>query len=370
MNDAAAMALALAEAARAVGRTHPNPAVGAVIVNGDRVVGRGFTSPPGGSHAEINALLDARKKAQGATLYCTLEPCDHQGRTGPCSQAIIDAGIKRVVFALNDPNPLVNGKGERRLKRAGVSVTKGVLREAAQSLNQPFFKFMRTGLPWVTLKAGITLDGKLATSTGKSKWITNETSRAVVHQLRNAVDAIVIGQGTARADDPQLTTRLPGGEGRNALRVVLDPELSCSPKLQIFDTTDAPTLIATRKSVDSAQARSFLAQGVEVLSLPGKKFSLRAVLRALAEGGALHVMVEGGAWTHGSFLSEELVDELVLFVAPTIFGADGVSWAGLAGITDPKKAKRFGPLHAELLDGDVMLTALVASSGTKRRRQA
>lgn len=365
MNDAAAMALALAEAARAVGRTHPNPAVGAVIVSGERVVGRGFTSPPGGPHAEINALVDAGKRAKGATLYCTLEPCDHHGRTGPCSQAIIDAGIKRVVFALNDPNPLVNGKGERRLKRAGVSVTKGVLSEAAQSLNQPFFKFMRTGLPWVTLKAGITLDGKLATSTGKSKWITNETSRAVVHQLRNVVDAIIIGQGTARADDPQLTTRLPEGvEGRNALRVVLDPELSCSPKLQIFDTTEAPTLIVTRKSVDSAQAKTFLSQGVEVLSLPGKKFSLRTVLRELAEGGAIHVLVEGGSWTHGSFLTEELVDELVLFVAPTIFGADGVSWAGLVGLTDPRRAKRFGPLHAESLDGDVMLTAL---AGTKRR---
>jgi diaminohydroxyphosphoribosylaminopyrimidine deaminase/5-amino-6-(5-phosphoribosylamino)uracil reductase len=350
------MALAVAEASRGVGRTHPNPSVGAVIVRGERVVGRGFTSPPGGPHAEINALADAGAKAKGATLYCTLEPCDHQGRTGPCSQAIIDAGVRRVVFAMNDPNPLVNGKGERRLKRAGVQVSKGVLHDAAEALNRPFLKFMRTGLPWVTLKAGITLDGKLATSTGASKWITNETSRGVVHQLRNVVDAIVIGQGTARADDPQLTTRLPDGGGRNALRVVLDPELSCPPKLRIFDTTDAPTLIVTRKSVDSKQARAFLAQGVEVLST--RKFDLRSVLRALAEGGALHVLVEGGAWTHGSFLAADLVDELVLFVAPTIFGADGVSWAGLAGLTDPKKAKRFGPLQAVTLDGDVMLTAL------------
>ncbi|MFT3707691.1 MAG: bifunctional diaminohydroxyphosphoribosylaminopyrimidine deaminase/5-amino-6-(5-phosphoribosylamino)uracil reductase RibD [Archangium sp.] len=356
MNDAAAMALAVAEAARGVGRTHPNPSVGAVIVRGEKVVGRGFTSPPGGPHAEINALADAGAKARGATIFCTLEPCDHHGRTGPCSQAIIDAGVKRVVFAMNDPNPLVNGKGERRLKRAGVKVTKGVMSEAAEALNRPFFKFMRTGLPWVTLKAGITLDGKLATRSGKSKWITNETSRGVAHQLRNVVDAIVVGHGTVEWDDPALTTRLPDGGGRNALRVVLDPELRSSAKRQIFDTTHAPTLIVTTKSVDSAQARSFLARGVEVLSL--KKFDLRGVLAALAEGGALHVMVEGGAQTHRTFLEADLADELALFVAPTLFGHDGLTWTGALGIDDPKKAPRFGPLTATVLDGDVMLTTL------------
>lgn len=350
------MALALAEAGKAVGRTHPNPAVGAVVVRGDRVVGRGYTSPPGGAHAEINALADAGRKAQGATLYCTLEPCDHHGRTGPCTEAIVAAGITRVVFAVNDPNPLVNGKGERRLKRAGVSVTKGVLREGAEAVNRPFIKFMRTGLPWVTLKAGITLDGKLATATRRSKWITNETSRAVVHGLRDVVDAIVVGRGTVETDDPALTTRLPGGDRRNALRVVLDPQLKCSPKRQVFDTTDAPTLVVTRKSVDSKQARAFLSQGVEVLSAP--RFELRSVLRAIAEGGALHVMVEGGAKTHGAFLAADLADELVLFVAPTVFGAEGLSWAGALGVNDPKHAKRFGPLQAVVLDGDVMLTTL------------
>jgi diaminohydroxyphosphoribosylaminopyrimidine deaminase/5-amino-6-(5-phosphoribosylamino)uracil reductase len=190
--------------------------VGAVIVRGDRVVGRGFTSPPGGPHAEIHALREAGKKAKGATLYCTLEPCAHHGRTGPCTEAILAAGIKRVVFATNDPNPLVNGKGERWLRAQRVVVTRGVLRDAAEVLNRPFLKFMQTGLPWVTLKAAITLDGKIATSTGESKWISSEASRVHAHQLRNVVDAIIVGAGTVNAwTPPRSWPKLPSSSSRN-----------------------------------------------------------------------------------------------------------------------------------------------------------
>lgn len=350
------MALAVAEAAKAVGRTHPNPAVGAVIVRGSRVVGRGFTSPPGGPHAEIHALREAGAKAKGATLYCTLEPCAHHGRTGPCTEAILAAGIKRVVFATNDPNPLVNGKGERRLRSQRVTVTKGVLREVAESLNRPFLKFMQTGLPWVTLKAAITLDGKIATSTGESKWISSEASRVHAHHLRNEVDAIVVGAGTVAADDPLLTTRLPGG--RNALRVVLDARLKSSPKRAIFDTKVAPTLVITEQSSDSPAAKRLRARGVDVVQVPGSRRNLEPALGVLAERGALHVMVEGGAGVHQEFLKQGCFDELLLFLAPTVFGHDGLTWTGLLGVTDPKRALRLKDVKVQQVGDDVMLTAV------------
>ncbi|MFO0597666.1 MAG: bifunctional diaminohydroxyphosphoribosylaminopyrimidine deaminase/5-amino-6-(5-phosphoribosylamino)uracil reductase RibD [Myxococcaceae bacterium] len=353
MNDAAAMALALAEATKGIGRTHPNPTVGAVLVKGGAVIGRGFTSPPGGPHAEINALREAGAKAKGATLYCTLEPCDHFGRTGPCSVAIIEAGVKRVVFAINDPNPAVNGKGERRLRKAGLAVTKGVLREGAEAMNRPFLNWVRTGLPWVTLKAGITLDGKLATATGRSKWITSEASRAMAHRLRNVVDAIVVGRGTVEADDPQLTTRIRGG--RNALRVVIDPRLQSNPRRAIFDVREAPTLVLTEASPDSKGARALVKRGVEIASLEGLSRDLRPALKLLAARGAIHVLVEGGAETHRRFLSQDLADELVLFVAPKLFGHEGLTWSGVLGVKDPGAALQFGPLEATALGGDVML---------------
>lgn len=356
MNDAAAMALAVAEAAKAVGRTHPNPAVGAVIVRGDRVIGRGFTSPPGGPHAEIHALRQAGAEARGATLYCTLEPCAHHGRTGPCADAIIDAGITRVVFATTDPNPLVNGKGARRLRAKGVEVTRGVLREAAEALNRPFLKAMTTGLPWVTLKAAITLDGKIATSTGESKWISSEASRVHAHQLRNVVDAIVVGAGTVAADDPLLTTRLPGG--RNALRVVLDARLRSSPKRAIFDASVAPTVVITEASAESAAAKRLRARGAEVVRVPGSRRKLEPVLRLLADRGALHVMVEGGAGVHQEFLTQGCFDELLLFLAPTFFGHDGLTWTGLLGVKDPKRALRLTDVTVQQVGDDVMLTAL------------
>jgi diaminohydroxyphosphoribosylaminopyrimidine deaminase/5-amino-6-(5-phosphoribosylamino)uracil reductase len=350
------MALAVAEAAKAVGRTHPNPAVGAVIVRGDRVVGRGFTSPPGGPHAEIHALREAGKKAKGATLYCTLEPCAHHGRTGPCTEAILAAGIKRVVFATNDPNPLVNGKGERWLRAQRVVVTRGVLRDAAEVLNRPFLKFMQTGLPWVTLKAAITLDGKIATSTGESKWISSEASRVHAHQLRNVVDAIIVGAGTVEADDPLLTTRLPGG--RHALRVVLDARLTSSAKKAIFDTKVAPTLVITEQSSDSPPAKRLRARGVEVMKVPGSRRNLEPVLGVLAERGALHVMVEGGAGVHQEFLKQGCFDELLLFLAPTVFGHDGLTWTGLLGVTSPTRALRLKDVKVQQVGDDVMVSAV------------
>ncbi len=370
MNDEAAMSLALAEAVKALGRTHPNPAVGAVVVKAGRVIAVGHTSPVGGPHAEANALQRAGAKAKGATLYSTLEPCNHHGRTPPCTEAIIAAGIKRVVYASTDPNPVVDGKGARRLQEAGLEVTGQVLQVAAEALNRPFFKAMRHALPWVTAKAGLTLDGQLATSTGKSKWITSEESRRAAHQLRDMVDAIVVGASTVEIDDPVLTTRLPSG-GRNALRVVLDPFLRTSPRAKIYDTSAARTVVATLEPEGSKRAQLFTRRGVEIWQMPGGKGKLRlkALLARLVKAGVLHVLVEGGASVHGAFLEAGLVDELVLFMAPKLFGKGGLTWSGALGVKDPAKALCFESLDAVRVGPDLMITARAASTpGASSRR--
>ena len=359
MNDEAAMSLALAEAVKGLGRTHPNPAVGAVIVKNGRVIATGYHAKAGGPHAEAVALAKAGKRAKGATLYSTLEPCNHFGRTPPCSEAIIEAGVKRVVFGSSDPNPLVNGKGVRRIKAAGIAVTAHVLRESADALNEPFLKAMRTGLPWVTAKAAITLDGKLATSTGKSKWISSEESRQVAHQLRDVVDVVIVGATTVVNDDPQLTTRLPKRATRNPTRLVLDPFLRSSPRATIYDTKAARTIVATLESAESPGAQALTKRGVEVWSMAGTKghLKLEPLLRRLVKDGALHVLVEGGAMVHQSFLEAGLVDELVLFIAPKLFGHGGLTWSGGIDVRNPVNAVQFEALDAVPLGPDLMVTA-------------
>lgn len=364
------MSLALAEAVKALGRTHPNPAVGAVIVKGGKVIASGHTSPVGGPHAEAVALKLAGARAKGATLYSTLEPCNHHGRTPPCTEAIIAAGIKRVVFASTDPNPLVNGKGVKRLRGAGLEVTGQVLREAAELLNQPFFKVMRTGLPFVTAKAGLTLDGKIATGSRKPGWITSEASRRVVHQLRDMVDAILVGATTVEEDDPQLTTRL--ARGRSPLRIVLDAKLRTNPRSKVYDTRAARTAIATLESPDSAKARAFIKRGVEIWHLPAaakRRVDLVALMERLVKGGALHLLVEGGAEVHGAFLEAGLVDEVMLFMAPKLFGHDGLTWSGSLGVKDPSKALQLESLAAQRVGDDLLISARVVSSrGTRSPR--
>lgn len=353
------MTLALAQAVKGLGRTHPNPAVGAVLVKGGRVIATGYHAKLGGPHAEAVALLNAGARAKGATLYSTLEPCNHHGRTPPCSESIIAAGVKRVVYASSDPNPLVNGKGVRRLRAAGMEVVPHVLRQAADALNQPFLKAMRTGLPWVTAKAAITLDGKLATSTGKSKWISSEASRRVAHQLRDVADVVVVGSSTVIADDPQLTTRLGKRGTRNPIRMVFDPALRTNPRSKIYDTSVARTIVATLEPAESRAAAALARRGVEVWSIPGTRGSLDlgALMGRLVKQGALHVLVEGGAAVHQSFLEAGLVDELVLFVAPKLFGHSGLTWSGALGVLDPAKALQFKRLDAVRVGTDLMVTA-------------
>jgi diaminohydroxyphosphoribosylaminopyrimidine deaminase/5-amino-6-(5-phosphoribosylamino)uracil reductase len=294
------MRLALAEAEKGRGRTHPNPVVGALVVRGGRVIARGHHQKAGLPHAEVNALRRAGARARGADVYVTLEPCNHQGRTPPCTESLIAAGVRRVFFGSPDPNPLVDGHGARRLRRAGIEVHSGVLRDACDASNEAWFKFITKGLPWVVLKVAVTLDGKLATGSGDSKWISSEPSRRLVHRWRNQLDAVLVGAGTVRADDPLLTVRgVP--KGRNPARVVLGK-------------------VPPRARLLRQPGETILEQG-----------PLGAVLKRLARRGITSVLVEGGATVHGEFLKAGLWDELRLFVAPKIFGSDAPSWAGQAG---------------------------------------
>jgi diaminohydroxyphosphoribosylaminopyrimidine deaminase/5-amino-6-(5-phosphoribosylamino)uracil reductase len=354
------MRLALEEAAKGLGRTSPNPVVGAVLVKGGRIIARGYHRRAGTAHAEVVALEAAGAKARGADLYTTLEPCDHYGRTPPCSQAVLDAGVRRVFVGSSDPNPKVNGKGVARLRRAGVEVVTGVLKEEADKLNRPFFKAMSTGLSYVTLKAAVTLDGKLATATGDSRWVTGEQARAWVHRLRNQVDVILVGATTVERDNPQLTTRLAEGGGKDPVRVVVDSHLRLSPKLTVFtQRSPARTVVATLEEPTSRKAKRFLAAGAEVWQMPGKRgrVDLEALMRRLAKEGLNHVLVEGGAEMYGSFLRESLADELLLFVAPKLIGSEGLSWSGSLGVKQMGRALTVGKLSFEQVGEDLLLRA-------------
>ncbi len=354
------MRLALEEAAKGLGRTSPNPVVGAVLVKGGRIIARGYHRRAGTAHAEVVALEAAGSKARGADLYTTLEPCDHYGRTPPCSQAILDAGVRRVFVASSDPNPKVNGKGVARLRRAGVEVVTGVLKDEADKLNRPFFKAVGTGLSYVTLKAAVTLDGKLATATGDSRWVTGEQARAWVHRLRDQVDVILVGANTVRKDNPQLTTRLPDGGGKDPVRVLVDSHLRLSPKLTVFTQRSlARTVVATLEDPADRKAKRFLAAGADVWRMPEKdgRVDLEALMRRLAKEGLNHVLVEGGAEMYGSFLRQELADELLLFVAPKLIGGEGLSWSGSLGIKQMARALTVNTLSFEQVGEDLLLRA-------------
>ncbi len=356
------MRIALEEAAKGLGRTSPNPVVGAVLVKGGRIIARGYHKKAGTAHAEVVALEAAGSKAKGADLYTTLEPCDHYGRTPPCSLAILEAGVRRVICASADPNPQVSGKGVARLRRGGVKVLTGVLQEEADTLNRPFFKVMRTGMPWVTLKAAVTLDGKLATATGDSRWVTGEPARAWVHRLRDAVDVILVGANTVRKDDPKLTTRIPGGGGKDPLRVVVDSHLRLSPGYTVFtQRSPARTVIATLEDPEGRKAQRFLAQGVEVWQVRQKagRVDLKALLKRIARNGLNHVLVEGGAEMYGSFLRGHLADALALFLAPKLIGSPGLSWAGDLGVKEMAQAVAVSDLTFERHGDDVLLQALL-----------
>lgn len=354
------MRIALEEATKGLGRTSPNPAVGAVLVKGGRIIARGFTQPAGQSHAEVMALRAAGPRARGADLYTTLEPCNHYGRTPPCTLAILEAGVRRVISASADPNPMVNGKGITRLRRAGVEVLTGVLKEEADRLNRPFFKTILTKMPYVTLKAAVTLDGKLATATGDSRWVTGEAAREWVHRLRNRVDVILVGANTVRRDNPQLTTRLPGGGGKDPMRLVVDSHLRLKPSATVFtQRSRAKTVVATLEDPASRKARRLTDQGVKVWQVREKRgrVDLKALMLRIAHEGLNHVLVEGGAELYGSFLRERLADELTLFLAPKLIGSQGLSWSGDLGVKLMSEALPLKDISFERMGEDLLLQA-------------
>lgn len=330
------MNLALELAATAKGKTNPNPLVGAVIVKDGMVLGSGLHRKAGEPHAEVHAFKMAGDHAKGATLYVTLEPCSHYGKTPPCAELVKDSGVKRVVIAMQDPNPLVAGRGIKILQDAAIEVEVGVLEQEARLLNERFIHNMVTKSPFVISKSAMTMDGKLATYNGHSKWITAEKARESVHYLRNEVDAIMVGIGTVLADNPELTTRLPK-EGKNPIRVILDTKLRIPLDAKVTDTSEAKTWIITSESADQYKVAQLREKGLEVIFVPEGSvgLDLQNVLNKLYENGITDVLLEGGSELNGAFLKSGLINKYLIYVAPKILGGRN-SKTPFAG-ADPQK---------------------------------
>ncbi|WP_156856656.1 bifunctional diaminohydroxyphosphoribosylaminopyrimidine deaminase/5-amino-6-(5-phosphoribosylamino)uracil reductase RibD [Oceanobacillus sp. AG] len=313
------MDLALTNARAMKGQTDPNPLVGSVIVNDNRIVGVGTHLKAGEPHAEIHALRMAGELAHGSTIYVTLEPCSHHGRTGPCAEAIVQAGIKKAVIATLDPNPVVSGSGVKILKDAGVEVITGVREKEARQMNEVFNKFIVEKRPFLTLKAGITLDGKVATHTFDSKWITSEEARVDVHHLRNENMGILAGINTVLEDNPALTTRIPNG--RNPVRIVLDSTLKIPLDYQLVTDNEAETWIFTSRAHDETKKKELEQAGVRVFVTNRENtVDPHEVVERLGEEGISSVMIEGGGNIHASFLENQLIDKVVLYIAPKLVG--------------------------------------------------
>jgi len=314
------MKRALLLARKGKGRTSPNPLVGAVLVKRGKVVGEGYHAKAGEAHAEIVALRKAGKEARGSTLYVNLEPCTHYGKTPPCAPAVIQAGVRRVVVGMVDPNPVVKGKGISTLRKAGIDVHSGTLEKECKTLNEAFCKYILMKVPFVILKAAATLDGRIATRDGESKWISSEASRRLVHQLRNEVDAVVVGVGTVLRDDPLLTARIRGG--RDPVRIILDSRLRIPEDARVIGTSSSRTLIATTPLAPKDKIERLDKAGAQVLLIESKngRVDLRAFLSKMGEMGMMSVLVEGGGRVNGAFLDEGLVDKLLLFLSPRLMG--------------------------------------------------
>nr|WP_128253960.1 bifunctional diaminohydroxyphosphoribosylaminopyrimidine deaminase/5-amino-6-(5-phosphoribosylamino)uracil reductase RibD [Falsirhodobacter deserti] len=343
------MAHALALAQRGLGSVWPNPAVGCVILREGRVVGRGWTQPGGRPHAEARALAQAGDLARGATAYVTLEPCAHFGKTPPCSAALIRAGVARVVTALTDPDPRVAGRGHAMLRDAGVAVTEGVLAGQARALNAGFLKRVERGLPHVTLKLATTIDGRIATRSGESRWITGPQSRRLVHLMRLQHDAVMVGIGTAMADDPELTVR-DMGAARQPVRIVLDSRLRLPVNSRLGRSAgQVPVWMVHDGTADSS---AWAKAGAKPISVPGME--PEAVLRAIAAEGITRIFSEGGAHVAAALLRARLVDELATFTAGIAVGADGVPALQTLGGSALADAPRLSLIEHRRIGGDVL----------------
>lgn len=361
--DFARMGTALSLARRALGQTWPNPAVGCVIGRDGLILGRGHTQPGGRPHAEQMALAEARahfgpESLRGATAWLTLEPCAHQGRTPPCANALAGAGIARVVAAMPDPDPRTDGNGFARLRAAGVAVEVGVRADEAEALNAGFHARLTRRRPWLTLKLATSLDGRIATATGESRWITGPAARARVHLMRAETDAVLIGTGTARTDDPLLDVRLPGLASRSPLRIVLDRTLSLPPDLRLWQTALAlPVWVLHAMKADAARKTALIASGARPIAMPvapGGTLDLDACLRGLADEGVTRVLCEGGATLASTLLAADLVDEIAWFTAGLAIGAEGIPALGPLALGTLAEAPRFRLAETERLGPDTL----------------
>lgn len=346
------------------GHVNPNPLVGAVIVNNEgRIIGEGYHGRYGGDHAEIRALKNAREGVEGATIYLNLEPCSHFGKTPPCVEAIIKHGIKRVVVGMEDPNPLVAGRGIKILRERGIEVVSGLLEEEAKKLNEVFIKYIRTRLPFCSLKTAMTLDGKIASYTGDSRWITNSKSRQYVHGLRHEYSSIMVGIGTVLADDPLLTTRIEGFKGRNPIRIIVDSRGSIPLDARVLQCNeDTKTILATTELARKEKLTSIRAKGAEVLLTPLRegRVDLEFLVGALGERGIDSILLEGGSRLNYSALREGIVDKLITFIGPKIIGGDQAKTpVGGQGIAYMEEALRVENMELSKFDDDLMIEAYI-----------
>jgi diaminohydroxyphosphoribosylaminopyrimidine deaminase/5-amino-6-(5-phosphoribosylamino)uracil reductase len=335
------MHLAIKLAKKAEGRTSPNPIVGAVVVNNNRIVGKGYHKKAGLPHAEVIALRQAGKNAKGATLYVSLEPCDHFGRTPPCTKTIIDSGIRKVVIGMKDPNPINNGKGIKRLKKHGIEVILYGIRNEAESINKHYIKFITKKLPFVTVKTAQSLDGKIATKTGDSKWISSEDSRSYVHDLRSKVDAVMVGANTVIKDDPVLLSR--SSKDRQPARIIVDGGLKIPASAKIFSTSDkSPVILAS----------SLLGRN--------KMMDLARLLKTLAKKNITHVLVEGGGELIASLIEKGLVDRILVFIAPKVIGGrNAITSVEGSGVAKVKSAHNFKITDIKRFKKDLLVEAQI-----------
>lgn len=359
------MEQALSLAKLALGQVSPNPAVGAVIVNNNVIVGQGYTQPPGLCHAEISALAQAGEKAREGVMYVTLEPCSHYGRTPPCTQAIISAGIAEVHLAMIDPNPLVRGRGKSELEKEGIKVYVGEHEEAASEINEAYTKFITTGVPFVIAKFAMSLDGKIATGGGDSKWISGEEARRYAHHLRCTVDAIIAGARTVISDDPRLTARCCVGRGgavrKQPLRVIIDGKGKVPPNARVFGQP-GQTVVAVSSTVKPKDKEALVRAGAELLELPsdGETVDLERLLKTLGERGITRVLVEGGGILMGSLFDYGLVDKVIAFIAPIIIGGqEAKTPVGGRGVDKVINSIKLERINVDRFGDDLMISGYV-----------
>ncbi|OZM57143.1 riboflavin biosynthesis protein RibD [Lottiidibacillus patelloidae] len=358
MTDKEYMALAISLAQKTIGQTSPNPAVGAVVVKDGRIVGLGTHLKAGEPHAEVHALHMAGENAKGSTIYVTLEPCSHFGKTPPCANLIIEKQVKRCVIASVDSNPIVTNNGIARLKEAGIDVEVGLLKEEAEALN-PYFNFYQIyKRPFVTLKTATSLDGKIATYSGDSKWITGKEAREDVHKYRHEHDAILVGVGTVLADDPSLTCRVPNG-GINPIRIILDTSLRTPKTAKVVTDNEAPTWIIVGSGVLDEKKQEFEKLGVKVIIIKEPTISISELLKTLGENGIQSLFVEGGAKVNGSFLEAKAFQQVITYIAPKLIGGSNAptSFAG-TGFENIKGVPLLKVKSVEKIGDDIKIVSL------------